>query len=52
MAHFPEEAHNHEETIVKDGDEQWGNVRSDGYASDNGKAAHDVSEAGATDGMS
>jgi len=45
-------AHQHDATIVKDGDDQWANVNSQngGYASDQEGAAHNVSEVDATDG--
>lgn len=45
-------AHQHDSTVVKDGDDQWANINSQngGYASDQEGAAHNVSEVDATDG--
>lgn len=46
--------HKHTDTVIMDGDDQWANVNSQtgGYASDQEGAAHNVSEADATDGGS
>jgi hypothetical protein len=45
-------AHQHDATIVRDGNDQWANINSQngGYASDQEGAAHNVSEVDATDG--